>query len=70
MGMPAMNKAAQSLGRLGGKAGTGASKARTSEQARAAVAARWAKNKRKPKRAARLPNAAAEARRTGDADCK
>jgi hypothetical protein len=51
-----MNKAAQSLGRLGGKAGTGAAKARTSEQARAAVAARWAKAKRKPKRAARLPN--------------
>ena len=48
-----MNKAAQSLGRLGGKAGTGAAKARTSEQARAAVAARWAKTKRKPKRAAR-----------------
>ena len=36
----------------GGKAGTGASKARTSEQARAAVATRWAKTKRKPKRAA------------------
>ena len=52
-----MNRAAQSLGRLGGKAGTGASKARTSEQARAAVAARWAKTVRKPKRAARLPNA-------------
>lgn len=52
-----MNKAAQSLGRLGGKAGTGASKARTSEQARAAVAARWAKTKRKPKRSDRLPNA-------------
>ena len=34
-----MNRAAQSLGRLGGKAGTGAAKARTSEQARAAVAA-------------------------------
>ena len=51
-----MNKAAQQLGRLGGKAGTGAVKARTSEQARAAVAARWAKIKRKPKRAARLPN--------------
>ena len=51
-----MNKAAQQLGRLGGKAGTGAVKARTSEQARAAVAARWAKTVRKPKRAARLPN--------------
>ena len=31
---------------------------------------RWAKTIRKPKRAARLPNAAAEARRTGDVDCK
>ena len=50
-----MNKAAQSLGRLGGKAGTGAAKARTSEQARAAVKARWEKH-RKTKRAARLPN--------------
>ena len=50
-----MNKAAQALGRLGGKAGTGAAKARTSEQARAAVQARWKKH-RKPKRAARLPN--------------
>ena len=38
-----MNRAAQSLGRLGGKAGTGKSKARTSEQARAAVQARWAR---------------------------
>jgi hypothetical protein len=31
----------------GGKAGTGASKARTSEQARAAINARWAKRKTK-----------------------
>ena len=40
-----MNRAAQSLGRLGGKAGTGKAKARkvTSEQARAAVKARWDK---------------------------
>jgi hypothetical protein len=38
-----MNRAAQALGRLGGKAGTGKSKARTSEQARAAVMARWSK---------------------------
>jgi len=39
------NKHAQALGRLGGLAGTGKAKARkvTSEQARAAVAARWAK---------------------------
>jgi hypothetical protein len=47
-----MNKHAQALGRLGGKAGTGAAKARTSEQARAAVAARWAKTKRKSKASA------------------
>jgi hypothetical protein len=40
-----MNRAAQILGRLGGKAGTGKAKARkvTSAQARAAVMARWAK---------------------------
>ena len=44
------NPAAVALGKLGGQAGTGAAKARTSEQARAAVAARWAKTKRKPKR--------------------
>ena len=39
------NKHAQALGRIGGKAGTGKAKARTSEQARAAVMARWAKVK-------------------------
>ena len=50
-----MNKAAQSLGRLGGKAGTGAAKARTSEQARAAVQARWKKH-RKTKRVPAKPN--------------
>ncbi|MGD0413387.1 MAG: hypothetical protein ABSC18_16975 [Verrucomicrobiota bacterium] len=38
-----LNRAAQALGRLGGKAGTGQAKARTSEQARAAVLARWNK---------------------------
>lgn len=45
-----MNKAAQALGRLGGKAGTGAAKARTSAQARAAAQARWkrTKTKRRP----------------------
>jgi hypothetical protein len=44
------NKHAQALGRLGGLAGTGKAKARkvTSEQARAAVMARW--NKRKVKK--------------------
>lgn len=50
-----MNKAAQSLGRLGGKAGTGAAKARTSEQARAAVQARWKKH-RKTKGVPAKPN--------------
>lgn len=39
------NAAAVALGSLGGKAGSGAAKARTSEQARAAVRARWAKHK-------------------------
>jgi hypothetical protein len=49
-----LNLAAQMLGRLGGKAGTGKAKARnvTSEQARAAVMARWnkpgARKSRKP----------------------
>jgi hypothetical protein len=38
-----ISRAAQILGRMGGKAGTGKSKARTSEQARAAVLARWNK---------------------------
>ena len=41
------NPAAVSLGRAGGKAGTGAAKARTSEQARAAVNARWTKQQAK-----------------------
>lgn len=44
-----MNKAAQALGRLGGKAGKGKAKARTSEQARAAVMARWVKAKKRKK---------------------
>lgn len=41
------NPHAVALGRLGGKAGTGKAKARkvTSEQARKAVNARWAKQK-------------------------
>lgn len=50
-----MNRAAQSLGRLGGKAGTGAAKARTTEQARAAVQARWKKH-RKTKGVPAKPN--------------
>jgi len=48
------NPHAVALGKKGGKAGTGAAKARTSEQARAAVLARWAR--RKPKRVARRQN--------------
>jgi hypothetical protein len=39
---------AAEAGRKGGKAGRGASKARTSEQARAAARALWAKRKAKP----------------------
>ena len=38
---PNKNKAAQVLGSLGGKAGRGASKARSSEQMRAAANKRW-----------------------------
>lgn len=60
-----MNKAAQALGRLGGKAGTGEAKRRStsfsSESAKAALAARW--GKRKPKRAARRSNAEVSERR-------
>jgi hypothetical protein len=36
-----MNPHAKALGKLGGKAGTGKAKARTSEQARKAVSQRW-----------------------------
>jgi hypothetical protein len=36
-----MNPHAKALGKLGGKAGTGKVKARTSEQARKAVSQRW-----------------------------
>ena len=45
-----LNKHAQALGRIGGKAGRGAAKARTSEQARAAVMARWNKVKEEEKK--------------------
>ena len=38
-----LHDAAVAMGRKGGKAGTGAAKARTPEQCRAAVAVRWAK---------------------------
>ena len=41
--MKKKNPHAVALGRLGGRAGMGASKARTSEQARRAVSARWKK---------------------------
>ena len=50
-----MNRAAQSLGRLGGKAGRGAAKARTSAQARAAVQARWAKYRARQSAQSRSP---------------
>ena len=40
------SKAAAVLGRKGGKAGKGAAKARTTEQARAAALARWAKGEK------------------------
>ena len=45
---PRKNPAAVSLGRKGGKAGSGPAKARTPEQARAAALARWAKHRKKP----------------------
>jgi hypothetical protein len=38
-----MNKHAQALGRIGGKSGTGKTKARTREQAQKAANARWTK---------------------------
>lgn len=43
------NPAAVALGRLGGAAGTGKAKARTSEQARKAAMARWKRNKKRAK---------------------
>jgi hypothetical protein len=43
---PKKNPHAVALGRAGGKAGRGPAKARTSDQARAAVMARWAKTKK------------------------
>jgi hypothetical protein len=49
------NPAAVALGKLGGMAGTGSAKARTSEQARAAVQARWKKH-RKTKGVPAKPN--------------
>lgn len=58
--MPSKNPAAVALGKRGGKAGTGAAKSRatsfTSASAKAALAARWAKAKRKPKASARRSN--------------
>ena len=52
------NKHAVALGKTGGNAGRGAAKARTSEQARAAAQARWAK--RQPK--SEMPNGRDEPR--------
>jgi hypothetical protein len=43
---PKKNPAAVALGRLGGAAGVGKAKARSSEQAKAAALARWSKNKK------------------------
>lgn len=48
--MERKNPAAVALGRLGGQAGTGAAKARTSEQARAAALAMHAKRRQKAKK--------------------
>ena len=45
--MTRKNPAAVALGRLGGKAGKGKAKARTTEQCRAAALARWAKRPKK-----------------------
>lgn len=45
--MKRKNLAAVSLGRKGGKAGTGKAKARSSEAARAAVLKRWEKHRAK-----------------------
>jgi len=49
-----MNRAAQTLGRLGGKAGRGKSKARTRKQAQAAVKIRWEKYRKAKKKAITL----------------
>jgi len=42
-----LSHAAATLGRLGGKAGTGKAKARTTEQARAAALKMWEKRRKK-----------------------
>ena len=58
--MSSKNPAAVALGKLGGKAGTGAAKSRktsfTSISAKAALAARWSKAKRKPRASVRRSN--------------
>jgi hypothetical protein len=58
--MSIKNPAAVALGKLGGKAGTGAAKARstsfTSASSKAALAARWSKTKRKPRASVRRSN--------------
>lgn len=43
------NPHAVALGRAGGKAGRGKAKARTSEQAKRAIQARWAKTRKETK---------------------
>ena len=43
------------IGRKGGAAGRGPSKARTSEQAKAAARARWGKRKKRAKRSTNAP---------------
>jgi hypothetical protein len=54
------NPAAVALGKLGGKSGTGAAKKRTTSftaaSSKKALAARWAKAKRKPTASARRSN--------------
>ncbi len=48
---PHKNPHAVILGRKGGRAGTGAAKARTTEQAKSAVAVRWARHRAKQNKA-------------------
>lgn len=46
---PALSKVMAYLGAKGGAAGTGSAKARTTEQARAAITARWDRERAKKK---------------------
>lgn len=67
------NPAAVALGKLGGKSGTGAAKKRTTSftaaSSQKALAARWAKAKRNPKRVVRRSNAPGE-RPLADSDAR